>query len=117
MNMGTFLSSLPFASQLHKKCSLLQSSLKYPGQKKTYVGLGRKVNIWPITLSPVLAEDDLLQSFLPGIFSECEDINNMEKIFYFIFKPRPFFFLFIRASQARAGDRMALSSKEQVPIC
>lgn len=91
MNMGTFLSSLPFESQLHKKCSLLQSSLKYPGQKKTYVGLGRKVSIWPITLSPVLAEDDLLQSLLPGIFSECEDINNMEKILYFIFKPRPFF--------------------------
>lgn len=55
-NSGPFLSSLPFANQLPKNCSLLQNSLKYHAQKKKYVGLGRKVNIWPITLSPTLAE-------------------------------------------------------------
>lgn len=52
-------------------------------------GFGRKVNIWPITVFPVLAEGDLPQSFLSGIFSECEDIIHTKK--YFIFKPRPFF--------------------------
>lgn len=39
-----------------KNCSLLQNSLKYHVQRKRYVEFGRKVNVWPITLSPILAE-------------------------------------------------------------
>lgn len=90
-NPGTCFSSLPFVNQLHKNGALLQSSLKYLVEKMIYGGHGRKTSIWPITLSPILAGTDLLQSFLSGVFSECEDTINVEKILYFIFKPTPFF--------------------------
>lgn len=70
MNTGTFLSSLPFANQLHKNCSLLQNSLKYHVQKEKYVRFGRKVNIWPITLSPILAEKRPSSLISIGVFHE-----------------------------------------------
>lgn len=95
MNSGPFLSSLPFANQLPKNCSLLQNSLKYHAQKKKYVGLGRKVNIWPITLSPTLAEkwpSSVIST--RDIFPDCGDLINMKKILYFLFMLRPLFFFF-----------------------